>query len=128
MPVETAPTAALVLLLAFVTVACPVQSPYTLRFADGREVPDMKGVRGCLDAFNKNVGMKTGGYEAVCVPADVRGSRILRVRPVEKTPLGKDSGIPENGPLSGKLATQLVDWDSLPPWARGSFYTLRSVL
>lgn len=123
---EILPSGLLVLMTAFASVACPNQSPYDLRFADGREFRENIGLRACLDAFNAHVEMKTGGYEAVCVPADEQAQRILRIRPIEMTPLGNRPDFRKDASLSRKLATQVVDWGSLPPWARGSFYSIRA--
>ncbi|MCB9978013.1 MAG: hypothetical protein H6862_00175 [Rhodospirillales bacterium] len=121
---EILPSGLIVLLTAFTSVACPNQSPYDLRFADGREFRENIGLRACLDAFNAHAEIKTGGYEAVCISGP--NDRILRIRPIEMTPLGDRPDFRKGEPLSGKLATQSVDWGSLPSWARGPFYSMRA--
>lgn len=118
--------ATLILTGALITGGCTdTQSDtYALRWADGTNVTDLHGVRSCLDAFRTAV-HQGATPDAVCIPDGPgwrENSPVFRVRPIEHTDLYKG---PKNDPLSGQIATRRVDWDTLPPWARGPEYAMR---
>lgn len=112
------------LIASLFVAACAGQDPYDLHFADGRGVENLPGIRSCMEAFGKNVRLTRDGFDGVCVPRQ-EGRPVVRLRPIEMTNLWTGKPPATEKDLSGELASEEVGWNILPPWARGSFYSLR---
>lgn len=108
---ETAMGLVLVLALILAATAGPrPEDPRTLRFPDGTETGGLRGVTGCLKAFET----VSKHSRAACVSGD---------RSNDPTYL-----IVKEASSGGHAVPKHVDSKDLHPWARGPFYTLRAAL